>query len=396
MSSSWLTGLGNTVSAWQSLFALSGLDSYWSSIIFYAESNADWAHIAPIVQILNEEYQQPVTCITSDPADSILKSHHKLVRPFFIGSGIARTVFFQMARAKAFVMTLTDLDSYYLKRSKNDVHYFYVFHALVSSHGAYREHAFDAYDTVFCVGPHHVSEIREQEKVYHLKAKNLVEAGYCRLDQVFACAANQSLDSHRINLENPVVLLAPTWGPSSMVNNCLDSVIKTLTAAKITTILRLHPMTLRHHPELPDRLVADYADSGCFSFDSSLQAIDSLLQADIMVADHGGSGLEFALGLERPVVSIATPAKIHNTGRDRIALPLFEDQIRDEMGVRLDPDELDKLPGIVKELHAKSAEWRSRLAQTRQSNIFNVGKSAQVMADYIYDFVAGSQKGKPL
>ncbi len=396
MSLSWFAGFGNIVKAWKSLAALSALDSRWSSVLFYAESNADWAHIAPIMKILHEKYQQPVTCITSDPADSILQSNHELVLPFFIGSGIARTVFFQMASAKAFVMTLTDLDSYYLKRSKNNVHYFYVFHALVSSHGAYREHAFDAYDTIFCVGPHHVSEIREQEKVYQLKAKNLVEAGYCRLDQVFASAAGHDIKHQTTDQAKPVVLLAPTWGPSSMVNNCLDKVIKILTSAKITTILRLHPMTLRHHPDLPERLLADYADSGCFSFDNKLQAIDSLLQADVMVADHGGSGLEFALGLERPVVSIATPAKIHNSGRDRIALPLFEDQIRDEMGVRLDPARLDKLPEIVRELHVRSVEWRGRLAQTRQNKIFNVGKSAQVMADCIYDFVAGSQKGKPL
>jgi len=395
VNSSWLTGFKNTLCAWQSLVALTGLDSSWSTIIFYAESNADWAHIAPIVQILNEKYQQPVTCITSDPTDSILKSHHELVRSFFIGSGVARTIFFQLAKAKAFVMTLTDLDSYYLKRSKNVVHYFYAFHALVSSHGAYRAHAFDGYDTVFCVGPHHVSEIREQEKVYKLRAKNLVEAGYCRLDKIYAFSEEQKSGKKASASENPVVLVAPTWGASSMVDNCLDEVITTLTSAKITTILRLHPMTLRHHPELPSRLEADFADTGFFSFDSKLQAIDSLLQADIMVADHGGSGLEFSLGLEKPVVSIATPAKLHNSQRELIKLPLFEDLIRPEMGIELAIGELEKLPDVIRDLHAKSAGWRNRLEQTRLKNIFNIGKSALVMADYIYSFVVGSQKGKP-
>ena len=393
MLGSFVAGAKNTIQAWHSLAGLANLSADWSDVIFYAESNADWAHIGPVVAVLNEKHGQPVTCITSDPGDTILSRHHDLVKPFFVGSGIARTIFFQTTKAQAFVMTLTDLDTYYLKRSQNSVHYFYIFHALVSAHGAYREHAFDAYDTVFCVGPHHISEIREQEKTYQLREKKLVEAGYCRLDLVYSASQDHLKELRKPGATEPVVLLAPTWGPSSMVGHCLEKAIDVLIDARIKTILRLHPMTLRHFPQLPEKLEADYAETGYFRFDKHLQAIDSLLQADVMIADHGGSGLEFALGLERPVVSIATPAKIHNPGRDRIALPLFEDVIRKNMGSVLDLKDLDKLPDVVLALHAQFSEWRSNLAQTRQKNIYNVGKSAEIMADYIFDFVS-SKKGK--
>ncbi len=393
MISSFLSGIKDVVVSASSFLSLSSGDPKWLDVVFYAESNADWAHIGPVLKILNEKYGQPVTCLTSDSQDPILSNHHELVKPYFIGSGMARTVFFQTCRCRAFVLTLTDLDSYYLKRSPNGVHYFYIFHALVSSHGAYREHAFDAYDTVFCVGPHHVAEIKEQERVYQLRGKELVEAGYCRLDHVYL-AAKASLQHSQIQTSrDPVVLVAPTWGPSSMVENCLDGVLKALTGAKITTILRLHPMTLRHFPDLPARLTKDYGHTGCFSFDDKLQAIDSLLQADIMVADHGGSGLEFAFGLERPVISIATPAKIHNAQRERLSLPLFEDTIRHEIGMVLPTDGIDKLPEAVKAMFARDAEWKTRISETREKNVYHVGASAQVMAEHIHNYVC-SKKGK--
>ena len=381
--------LRNLFSSWQSFFALKKLEE--NALVFYAESNADWAHIGSVLNHLLENLQQPVTCVTSDPEDSILKRVHPKLQTFFIGSGTARTLFFQGLKAKAMVMTLTDLNVYFLRRSVNPVHYFYIFHALVSTHAAYRENAFDGYDTIFCVGPYHKQEIEFKEKISQLRPKNLLDGGYCRLDQLIAevSGIEQKLPSS----ENPTVLVSPTWGPSSMVENCLEDVIKILTSNQINTILRLHPMTLRHFPDLPEKLEKEFGQSGFFSFDRKLQAIDSLTKADLMIADHGGSAIEFALGLEKPVISIATPAKIHNPQRDRIELPLFEDLVRPIAGAVVKPDQLNQLPKLIDSMFHESASWREKLAEVRRQNIFNVGQSAKVMAEHIYDFVASTQKG---
>lgn len=364
---------------------MQSLESDWRQIVFYAESRADWAHMEPVVQKLIEKHAKQITCITSDPADPILTNALPALRSFYIGSGSARTALFQALKAGAFVMTLTDLNSYYLKRSNQPVHYFYIFHALVSTHAAYRQHAFDAYDTVFCVGRYHEEEIREQEKVYDLRPKTLVEGGYCRLDLLIneVRSRQEKQDNAEAKHTEPTVLVAPTWGDSSMVGSCLEKILDCLTGARIRTILRLHPMTHRHHPELPDEMRGRYGSSGCFEFDDRLKSIDSLLQADIMIADHGGSGIEFAFGLEKPVIWVATPPKIHNPGRDRIRLPLFEDSIRSTTGIEIGTDSLGQLPEIIRSLYDQAETWQSRIARLREKNIFNVGKSAEVMADYI-------------
>ena len=53
---------------------------------------------------------------------------------------------------------------------------------MFSIHSYLRKGAIDSYDTIFCVGKHHVNEILETEKIYNLKPKKLVEYGFGRLD----------------------------------------------------------------------------------------------------------------------------------------------------------------------------------------------------------------------
>jgi len=49
---------------------------------------------------------------------------------------------------------------------------------MVSTHRVYREHAFDAYETIFCLGEHHIKEIRKTEQVYNLSKKILLNINY--------------------------------------------------------------------------------------------------------------------------------------------------------------------------------------------------------------------------
>ena len=79
--------------------------------------------------------------ITSDINDKKLKESNC----YYVGYGSVRTVFFRTLDSKFLVLTLADIGSSYLKKSMFNVHYFYIFHSLISSHVAYKEHAFDNY-----------------------------------------------------------------------------------------------------------------------------------------------------------------------------------------------------------------------------------------------------------
>lgn len=373
----WLT--------FKSLKEVLNLEKDWLQIVFYAESNADWAHMLDVVDRLRQDYNRKITCICTDRSDMFLQKNVSNVKSFFIGSGTARTILFKLIKAKAFVLTLTDLNVYHLMRSVHPVHYFYIFHALVSTHSCYKSHAFDHYDSVFCTGTYQINEIRMQETVYNLKAKNLIEGGYCRLDKLIR-EKNKADSSGK---EQTTALIAPTWGTSSMIDNgLLDTIIENLTANGVNTILRLHPMTLRYFPALPDKLTKKFFSTNLFRFDSKLDSIDSLLESDVMIADQGGSAIEYALGLEKPVINISTQTKIHNSDFDKIDLPLFEDLIRKECGVIVGSDELNKISDFVYQLADKKLDWSEKLATLRNKHIFNVNKSAQVIAEHINNFTS--------
>ena len=369
---------GESREAWRGLRAFEALPRAARRVVFYAETSADWAHLSPIADAI-ERLDHRVIRITSDRRDRVLGDEYA----FFVGSGSARTVLFRTVEADAFVMTLSDLDRYGLRRSVHPVHYFYVFHSIASTHRVYREHAFDAYDTLFCVGPHHLDEIRAAEAVDGLTPKRLVEHGYGRLDTIMADLARRGASPRDDTVPNVVV--APSWGESSMVHHCLDAVLDVLLAGGFEVSLRLHPMTRRHHPRLAGELIARYGPSGRFRFDAHIDTTDALLAAGVMVSEWSGAPLEYAFARERPVIFIDTPAKTHNPNYGRIGLPCLEETIRAEIGRIVSPGDVHALPDAIRTLLAEADAWRDRIRDVRERTVFNVGRSGAVAARVILD-----------
>ena len=110
-------------------------------------------YLKSLIETLVNEYGLKVSYVTSSKTDPLLKSTNKNISSFYIGDGIVRTKFFINLRADVLVMTMPDLETFHIKRSKiYPVHYVYIFHSLSSTHYIYRKTAFDNFDTIFCAG----------------------------------------------------------------------------------------------------------------------------------------------------------------------------------------------------------------------------------------------------
>ena len=368
--------------AWAGLQDFNRLSRAERHIVFYAETAADWAHLEPVVQSLERQHH-PVARICSDIEDPALRRPHS----FYVGFGAPRTVLFRTLQASAFVMTLSDLDTFHLKRSVHPVHYFYVFHSIASTHRVYQPHAFDAYDTVLCVGPHHEKEIRRTEEVYDLKTKRLHRHGYGRLDTLIRDmekAGNPASCPPDAPLR---VLVAPTWGESSLVHHGLESLVDILLSARFQVTLRFHPMTRRHFPRLARELEIRFSSTGLLSIDPHIHATESLLNADIMISEWSGSPLEYAFARLRPVLFIDTPPKINNPEHARLSLPYLEDDIRGKIGRIVSPAQMSEVPAVVRDLVAHATEWADRILAVRQETVFNVGTSGEAGAQAILDYL---------
>ncbi len=374
-----MSPLGSIFSAWSSLRRFNKLDRADREIVFYAESRADWPHLGPILEELTGPLGRSVCYVTSDEADPLLAAESPRIRAFYVGDGSTRTTFFRLLDATVLVMTLPDLETFHLKRSVHPVHYVYVFHSMVSTHMIYRKGAFDAYDTILCVGPHHEAEIRRTEEVYGLSAKALVPHGYARLDAILASAAPRRANSAEAGRPRKLVL-APSWGDCSFIEAPVGGeLIGRLLDAGHEVALRLHPMTVRRFPKLPAELAQRFSDR-TFRVETDMREQASLHEAELMIGDWSGAALEYAFGLERPVLFVDMPKKVNNPEYERIGLRTIEESIRTEVGAIVEPGDPSAALPLVEELCGDPDAFRVRLREARERAVYNIGRSASVGA----------------
>lgn len=361
-------------------------ESSFRAIVFYSEGAGDWPHLGPIALALIDRHDQRVSYLTSDAADPGLAIEHPNFRAFNIGSGTARTVLFARMDCRHFVMTLPDLGNLWLKRSPLPVHYVYVFHSMNSTHTSYRNGAFDNFDTILCVGPHHVEEIRRTERLYGLPAKRLVEHGSVKLDTVmdeFASLGHVQRD--RVL----TALVAPTWGPSSLIEQPVGrELIGALIEAGIRTTLRLHPMTSRRFPRLTADLQVSVGGHALLQVEQNMSATESWARADLMISDWSGAAAEFAFATGKPVVYVDTPPKLMNPSWAEIGLPALEDRLRSQLGVVVPIEQASGIPRIARQLVSSPAADRDAFAALRARTVFNVARSAEVAARHLSQLVA--------
>src|SRR5210317_2251155 len=157
--------------AWSGWRSYRKLPADWRNIVVYSESGQDWHYFEHLVRVLNEKLNKKVTYVTSDITDPGMDREHEFFKSICIPEGLFLTLHFNMQKADVVVLTMMDLDNLQLKKSINPVHYVYLFHSLGSTHRVDHANSYDAYDSLFCVGPHHVAEIRKREEMQGLPAR---------------------------------------------------------------------------------------------------------------------------------------------------------------------------------------------------------------------------------
>jgi CDP-glycerol glycerophosphotransferase (TagB/SpsB family) len=146
-------------------------------------------------------------------------------------------------------------------------------------------------------------------------------------------------------------------------------------------VVRLHPMTVRRHPGMPAALAAKFgADPGRFRVVTDMNERESLLASDLMISDWSGAALDYAFGLERPVLFVDMPKKVNNPEFAKLALPPLEESVREEIGAILPLGEIATAPARIAALTADPAGFRDRIRRARERWIYQVGRSAEVAA----------------
>ena len=343
------------------------LPKSYKKVVFYSESFQDWHHLKPLLNALLDD-DIAVTYVTSDDKDPGLLKLSKKYRSIYIGKGFFRILFFQFLRAKLLILTMMDLNNFELKRSMHPVHYVYIFHSLTSTHMVDTEKSFDHYDTIFCAGPHQKKEIELREKNKDLKAKNLVPYGYPRIEKLI------QLSSKPKN-EKKVILLAPTWGEQSIINLMGMEICSIILNQGYSLILRPHHETIKRSPQLIDEIENKYSHLETFRLVREMGDSESLLQSDLLICDWSGTAIEYAFGLEKPVIFIDIPPRVRNPNWREIQSEPLEMSIREKVGRVICPSKLDELPSSISQLLNEDQLSSSPIKSLREEFIYNLSRS---------------------
>jgi YidC/Oxa1 family membrane protein insertase len=102
-----------------------------------------------------------------------------------------------------------------------------------------------------------------------------------------------------------------------------------------------------------------------------------------MVSDWSGAALEYAFGLERPVLFVDVARKVNNPEYEKLDREPFEATVREQIGRVVAVDALDQVPALTAEVLRDPDAFSAQIRQARADNVFNLGTSGTVAADVI-------------
>ena len=348
-------------------------------IVFYSEKNGFYKYFRDVIETIQRRTDVIIHYISSDPDDEIFSLTSDTFHTYYIEEKLM--VLMMRMDADIVVMTTPDLQKYYIKRSmvRDDVEYVYMDHGMNSVNLMLRKGALDAFDTVFCANANVVDELRAQEKVYGLKEKNLVPYGYAMIDNMIRAYEKQP----PVKNDPPVILIAPSWQEDNIMDSCIDGLLTALLPMQYRVIVRPHPQYVRHYPEKLQTLQAKYASSPNFTLQTDFSSNETVFNADVLVTDWSGTAYEYSFTTLKPCLFINTPMKVMNPDYRDIDVTPFDISIRNQIGIALEPGQIDQIAPAVHRLLHEQAFSPESIAALRSQSLFNIGKAASVGADYL-------------
>ena len=365
-------------------------------LVFYSESSGFYKYFADVIDYLLQHSNLSIHYITSDPNDAIFQKAQKepRIRPYYIGEKRLITLMMKMD-ADMVVMTTPDLDNFYLKKSyvKKDVEYIYTAHGVGSTNLLLRNCALAHFDTIFCIGPYQIEELREEEYVYNLPSKTLVPCGYGLLDSVMT-AYDSSL-SKRLK-EKPQVLIAPSWQPDNILDTCIDPLLDSLLCGKYHIILRPHPEYCKRYPQKIAILKSRYKDklgqsSSGFELQTDFSSNETVFESDIVITDWSTICYEFSFATKRPTLFVNTPMKVMNPYYQRLKRIPLDIEIREKIGRSISPDTAGEIERVVEKLLMQADAYAQSIEKLLGECLFNPGQSGMAGGKYIIDRLLNKQ-----
>lgn len=352
------------------------LSDHRHPFVIYNEDKRYWSVFSPIV----DEFERrgiDVTYYTSSQDDPIFSGKYTHVFPEYIGDGNKAFSRLNLLEADVCLMTTPGLDVYQLKRSKGVKHYSHVLHSVDDATG-YRLFGIDYYDSILLSGEYQKQHLRFLEEKRSLKKRDLVVVGCPYLDMLKKNVANIPVESdHR-----PTVLVAPSWGPSSLLVLYGTRLLDPLVKSGYRVIIRPHPQSVKTEKNVLEPLVERYRDSESVQWDYSRENLETLSRSDFMISDFSGVIFDYVFIFNRPFMYVNQSFELGPYDAYDVPETPWKFRILPEIGVALEEKDFE----VIKDRIDSAINDRKGMDRRAQACAYaweNQGCSDVRIVDYL-------------
>jgi len=341
----------------------------------FSDSKRYWNVFKPICDEFERRGVQ-LEYLTASPDDPALSAEYKHVNCRFIGENNKAFARMNMLDAGILLSTTPGLEVYQWKRSANVDWYVHIFHAVDEGTG-YRMFGMDYYNAVLLTGAFQEKYIRKLEELRNLPAKELVVAGSTYMD-----ALKEKLDAKTGTKEGKTVLLAPSWGESSILTKYGADILRALVATGYNIVVRPHPQSLTSEKAVLEPLWKEFPDSEHFHWNYDNDNFEVLWNADIMITDFSGIIFDYALVFGKPIVYADTSFDPAPYDAAWIEEPLWRFEVLKELGAPLKKEDFPLMRELIDNLLQQKQGHEAR-QRVRDEAWQCMGESAKLTVDYM-------------
>ena len=344
--------------------------------VFFTDSKRYWTIFKPLCDEM-EKRGETVLYLTSSPDDPMLDEKYEHVKAEFIGEGNRAFARMNMLQADVVLSSTPGLDVYQWKRSRSVRWYVHVLHA-ANGVTCYRMFGIDYYDAILLSGEYQIREVREMEALRHLPAKECVLAGLPHMDALL----KKRQERGPAPAHDTTVLLAPSWGPSSIFSRFGEQMIENLCATGYHVIIRPHPQSMTSEKELIARLREKFPENEKLEWNFDNDNFDVLSRSDLLISDYSGVIFDFALVFDRPVIYADVSFDFEPYDAGWLGNEMWTFRALPKVGMRLTQENAGRLPELIEESLRSQAFAEGRKEAAAETWV-NPGKSIPAIADYL-------------
>ena len=352
--------------------------------VFFSDGKQYWNVFKPICDEM-EKRGQKVLYLTAAEDDPALSENYQYIRTDFAGNGNRAFARMNMISADIVLSSTPGLDVYQWKRSRNVKWYVHIPHGIYDL-TAYRMFGLDYYDAVLLAAEFQERAVRQLEKRWDLPPKEMPVVGMTYMDTMLTRLQADREKEEQVPLPGGngiiTVLLASSWGASSLLARYGDRIFDALLKTDYRIIVRPHPQSFTSEKEMIDRLMEKYPESDRLTWNRDSDNYHSLKQADLLIADFSGIIIDCAFVFEKPVIYADISFDKAPYDAYWVDEPMWRFEVLKKIGVQLSGENVEKIGELI-EQSIISTEIKENIKAAREEAWSCIGNSANNVADYL-------------